>query len=229
MISKEYEFGKTSILNRKKYTLVIDEDKNGNFIRFTVLPVSNRKFKKVKQNGRVEINMGIQYHQIVLILLLNILFYVICLRSRFLEHINRTFEVTIARSFQILIIMGLFALGTIILVRGPSVETVTIFKKSGLQLSRVKGMVIFPQQWNRKFFEQVEFISNERIIDVVINEGFCRGFRVIFYLAAIVRKSSTLKLLFPSNLPNIDDQRLIYNISRKYLSKQEKPLSRPKD
>ncbi|CAH1832484.1 unnamed protein product [Saccharomyces cerevisiae] len=84
MISKEYEFGKTGILNRKKYTLVIDEDKNGNFIRFTVLPVSNRKFKKVKQNGR-------------------------------------------------------------------------------------------------------------------------------------------------SNLPNIDDQRLIYNISRKYLSKQEKPLSRPKD
>ncbi|CAI7092755.1 ATV_collapsed_G0027260.mRNA.1.CDS.1 [Saccharomyces cerevisiae] len=125
--------------------------------------------------------------------------------------------------------MGLFALGYNYTCEGPSVETVTIFKESGLQLSRVKGMVIFPQQWNRKFFEQVEFISNERIIDVVINEGFCQGFRVIFYLAAIVRKSSTLKLLFPSNLPNIDDQRLIYNISRKYLSKQEKPLSRPKD
>lgn len=51
MISKEYEFGKTSILNRKKYTLVIDEDKNGNFIRFTVLPVSNRKFKKSSKMG----------------------------------------------------------------------------------------------------------------------------------------------------------------------------------
>ncbi|CAI5109709.1 BBT_HP_G0133420.mRNA.1.CDS.1 [Saccharomyces cerevisiae] len=70
---------------------------------------------------------------------------------------------------------------------------------------------------------------NERIIDVEVNEGFCQGFQVIFYLAAIVRKSSTLKLLFPivsyfndlirntnttmqSNLPNIDDQRLIQHI-----------------
>ena len=197
MISKDYEFGKTSILNRKKYTLVIDEDTNGSYIRFTVLPVSNIKFKKVKQNGRMEINMGTQYHQIILILLLNITFYAICVRSRFLEHINRTFELRIALSREIVIMMGLFVLGTIILVREPSVETVTIFKETGLQLSTVKGIVIFPQQWNRKLFEQVEFISNERIIDVVINEGFCRGFRVIFYLAAIVRKSSALKLLFP--------------------------------
>ncbi|CAI5104440.1 BBT_HP_G0131640.mRNA.1.CDS.1 [Saccharomyces cerevisiae] len=128
MISKEYEFGKTSILNRKKYTLVIDEDKNGNFIRFTVY-LYLIESSKSQAKWEVEINMGIQYHQTVLILLLNILFYVICLRSRFLEHINRTFEVTIARSFQILIIMGLFALGTIILVRGPSVETVTIFQR----------------------------------------------------------------------------------------------------
>lgn len=197
MSSKDYEFGKTSILNRKKYTLVIDEDSNGSYIRFTVLPVSNLKFKKVKQNGRMEINMGIQYHQIILISLLNIAFYAICVRSRFLEHINRTFELRFAPSREIIIMMGLFVLGSIILVREPSVETVTIFKETGLQLSTVKGIVIFPQQWNRKLFEQVEFISNERIIDVVINEGFCRGFRVIFYLAAIVRKSSALKLLFP--------------------------------
>ena len=197
MISEDYEFGKTSILNRKKYTLVIDGDTSRSFVRFTVFPKSNLKFKKFKSNERVKVSMGIQYHQIVLILLLNILFHAICVRSKFLEHIDKTFEVSIALSCQIMVVMGLFALGTIILVRGPSVETVTIFKGTGLQLSRVKGIVIFPQQWNRKLFEQVEFISNERIIDVVINEGFCRGFRVIFYLAAIVRKSPTLKLLFP--------------------------------
>ncbi|CAI4050203.1 hypothetical protein SKDZ_14G2830 [Saccharomyces kudriavzevii ZP591] len=229
MIREEYEFGKVSVLNRRNYTLIIDEDRNGSFVRFTVLPESNLKLKEFKQNERVEAKMGAQYHRIVLVLLLNILFDGICVRSRLLEHINGFFRWRIGSSCQGVIMMALFALGTIVLVREPSVESVTIFKGTGLQFSRVKGIVVFPQQWNRKFFEQVEFISNERVIDVVINEGFCRGFRVIFYLSAIVRKASRLKLLFPSNLPNIDDQRLIYNISRKYLNEQENPLCRLKD
>ncbi|KOG97116.1 phosphatidylinositol N-acetylglucosaminyltransferase GPI15 [Saccharomyces eubayanus] len=229
MISEEYEFGKVSILNRRKYTLIIDEDTNGSFIRFTVLPESSLKLRKSKRNERVEVKMGVQYHRIALMLLSNVVFYGICVGTRLLEYISEIFGLRTWTNCQTIIIMGLFALCTVMFVREPSVETVTIFKGTGLQLSRVNGIVVFPQKWNRRLFERVEFISNDRIIDVVINEGFYRGFQVIFYLAAIVRNASKLKLLFPSNLPNIDDQRLIYNISRKYLNERAKPLHRPKD
>ncbi|CAI1688563.1 hypothetical protein SEUBUCD646_0N02770 [Saccharomyces eubayanus] len=221
MISEEYEFGKVSILNRRKYTLIIDEDTNGSFIRFTVLPESSLKLRKSKRNERVEVKMGVQYHRIALILLSNVVFYGICVGTRLLEYISEIFGLRTWTNCQTIIIMGLFALCTVMFVREPSVETVTIFKGTGLQLSKVNGIVVFPQKWNRRLFERVEFISNDRIIDVVINEGFYRGFQVIFYLAAIVRNAS--------NLPNIDDQRLIYNISRKYLNERTKPLHRPKD
>ncbi|CAI4051937.1 hypothetical protein SUVZ_14G2810 [Saccharomyces uvarum] len=209
MISKEYEFGKVSILNRRKYTLIIDEDTNGSFIRFTVLPESSLKLKKSKRNERVEVKMGVQYHRIALMLLLNVVFYGICVRTRLLEYISEIFGLRIEANCQTMIMLGLFALSTVMFMREPSVETVTIFKGTGLQLSRVRGIVVFPKKWNRRLFEQVEFISNDRIIDVVINEGFYRGFQ--------------------SNLPNIDDQRLIYNISRKYLNERAKPLHKPKD
>lgn len=197
MISEEYEFGKVSILNRKKYTLIIDEDTNGSFIRFMVLPESSLKLKKSKRNERVEVKMGVQYDRIALMLLLNVVFYGICVGTRLLEYIREIFVLRIGVNCQTMIMLGLFALGTVMFVREPSVETVTIFKGTGLQLSRVRGIVVFPKKWNRRLFEQVEFISNDRIIDVVINEGFFHGFQVIFYLAAIVRNASKLKLLFP--------------------------------
>ena len=197
MISEEYEFGKVSILNRRKYTLIIDEDTNGSFIRFTVLPESSLKLRKSKRNERVEVKMGVQYHRIALMLLSNVFFYGICVGTRLLEYISEIFGLRTWTNCQTIIIMGLFALCTVMFVREPSVETVTIFKGTGLQLSKVNGIDVFPQKWNRRLFERVEFISNDRIIDVVINEGFYRGFQVIFYLAAIVRNASKLKLLFP--------------------------------
>ncbi|QHB11339.1 Gpi15 [Saccharomyces cerevisiae] len=61
---------------------------------------------------------------------------------------------------------------------------------------------------------------------MISKDMYSSEFKIVSYFNDLIRNTNTT---MQSNLPSIDDQRLIYNISRKYLSKQEKPLSRPKD
>lgn len=154
---------------RKRYTLSIDQSDNESWLKFAV--------KSNSYSKHVMINLA-------LFILSNCLAMFLIKSKLPLKPRVKIAAAAAAFCFSLLII------------RKPPNESLTVFRNYGLQITTVKGLILFPESWNNRWLVQSEFIPRDEIVDVVINEGFCRGFQVIFYLAVIIRESTKLKLLF---------------------------------
>ncbi|SCU88561.1 LADA_0E10880g1_1 [Lachancea dasiensis] len=86
---------------------------------------------------------------------------------------------------------------SLILIRNPTIESLYVFRQTGIQMSTMAGCVLLPRSLNERWLEQTIFIPNDRIVDLVINEGFTKGFQVIFYMAVILKDATKLQLVFP--------------------------------
>lgn len=93
-------------------------------------------------------------------------------------------------------------------------ESVTVFQDYGVQISHFNGYVVLPRRWNEKWFSKIVFYPRDKIVDVIINEGF-EGSSVVFYLCLIVKGASKLTLLFPRTKPRLVDQKLIYQMLKR--------------
>lgn len=91
----------------------------------------------------------------------------------------------------------IFTILSLVWIRNPTIESLSVFKNAGIQVSRTQGCVLLPTSLNIKLFEREEFIPKDRIVDIIINEGFQKGFQVIFYLAVILKDTSKLLVVFP--------------------------------
>ncbi|SCU90905.1 LAMI_0E04038g1_1 [Lachancea mirantina] len=105
------------------------------------------------------------------------------------------------------------------LIRNPPIEFLSIFRSGGIQISAMRGCILFPTWLNFKLLQTDDFLPRDSINDVIINEGFTKGFKVIFYLAVLEKDKSDLKLVFPVCLALIIAKR-----SRKFST--TKPLTK---
>lgn len=154
---------------RRKYSLLIDESRNGAWMQFTVIPKS--------YNKRTAFNF-------TLFAILEFLFLSIASNSSLLNLKLRV------------IAFGVTSLSTLVFLRKPPIESFAVFRNYGVQLTVVKGLLLLPDKWNRRLMARSQFIPRDEIVDIIINEGFFPGFQVIFYMAVIVKESKKLKLLF---------------------------------
>lgn len=154
---------------RQRYSLEIHQNSNGGILRITMVPTWN-----TNKNA------------------MNLLIVA-------LGTITGIF--TLARYVQLSNTGQLFSIATIffllsLIFRRPTMETLTVLANYGVQIRKVRGLAFLPRSFNRHWFAETEFIPRDQVVDVVINEGFVRGFQVIFYLAVLVKESTKLRLLF---------------------------------
>ncbi|CDF89526.1 uncharacterized protein ZBIST_4588 [Zygosaccharomyces bailii] len=161
---------KTSKKQSKKYTLSIEEAKDGMFVKFTMMPSSYM--------ARSMINFTI----LIMVNLLSI--------NMVKTHSNMSTLRQLALHFLI------FAF-SIVFFRKPAIETLTVVRNYGVELTEVQGFVICPNAWVRPWLEKTDFIPRDLIVDIIINEGFVKNGQVIFYLAVLIREAKKLTLLFP--------------------------------
>ncbi|QLQ78990.1 hypothetical protein HG537_0B03370 [Torulaspora globosa] len=154
---------------RKRYCLLTTQDTNQSWLKFTIKPTSTR-----------------QQLTVTTIVLIIITISAIWIKKRL------SLEQTIGN----LLILAVF-LFSLLVLRRPTVESFTVYRNYGLQIAKVKGLLILPDAWNHHWMAQSKFIPRDQILDIVINEGFVKGFQVVFYLAVIVKESKKLELLFP--------------------------------
>lgn len=191
------ESDKIRAIERDQYTIYIRQDlKDELYAEITVLP-NNYKLRIIK-NG-------------ILLTFINVII-------SYLIHHSQTIDLDRYNIwFQVLLFLI-----TSILIRSPPVEQVTIIKDYGIQLANWDGFIVLPYGINKWLTQQREFISREKIVDVIINEGFYNWYQVIFYLCIIVRNEKKLKLVFPHYIKmKLDDKRLIYQLCQKYLYTEE--------
>ncbi|QLL31476.1 hypothetical protein HG536_0B03390 [Torulaspora globosa] len=155
---------------RKRYCLLTTQGSNQFWLKFTIKPASTKR-KLVATT--------------LAFALINIL-SVIWIRK----------GLSLDRNMGNLLILAIFV-SSLLILRRPPVESFTVYRNYGLQVTKVKGLLILPDAWNRRWMAQGKFIPRDQILDIVINEGFVRGFQVVFYLAVIVKESKRLELLFP--------------------------------
>lgn len=154
---------------RKSYNLVTTQSSNNGWLKFAIKPTSFTR------------------QVIVTAIIFAILNTTSIVMIRKMIHLGR--------NQGNLMILASFAVSLLIL-RRPTVESFTVYRDYGVQVTKVKGLLIFPDGWNNRWVAQSKFIPRDQIVDIVINEGFVRGFQVIFYLAVIVKDSKKLELLF---------------------------------
>lgn len=187
------------IIERKKYSIYVTRNEKKTYINFKVVPKSYVRQKVIR---------------------LSIILLIYCI---VLWHMRLNFKTAPLNTltFQCLSLFALFWV-----IRNPCLETISVFKNYGIQMKNDNGILLFPEFLNRKLLGSEEFVPIDEIVDVVINEGFDVGFKVIFYLCIIVRNSDKLKLLFNKNRIRLEDQQLIYNQCRKYMynNEEEKKL-----
>ncbi|CEP61345.1 phosphatidylinositol N-acetylglucosaminyltransferase GPI15 LALA0_S03e00782g [Lachancea lanzarotensis] len=82
------------------------------------------------------------------------------------------------------------------LIRDPTIETLQVFRGAGVQVGTLHGCILLPKALNQRWLEQSYFMPQDTVVDIVINEGFSKGFQVIFYLV-ILKDSTDLQLVFP--------------------------------
>lgn len=155
---------------RKRYCLLTTQGANPSWLKFTVKPTSTRQQLTATTVAFVLVNTV----------------SVIWFRRK----------LSLDQSIGNLLILAVFIFSLLVL-RRPSVESFTVYRNYGLQVTKVKGLLILPDAWNNRWMAQSKFIPRDQILDIVINEGFVRGFQVVFYLAVIVKESKRLELLFP--------------------------------
>ena len=157
-------------IDRERYFLEINESTNKKFVTFKLIPKSYTK--------NVILNLIFSF-----IIITIGCYYVI-------------FNFHFSQQVQVLSMLLLFVT-TNMVIKAPRIDSFTIIKEYGIQLSQITGWNIFPYSVNKKYFAENEFIPRGKIVDIIINEGFQPGFQVVFYLALIVNESKKLQLLFP--------------------------------
>lgn len=152
---------------RRSYEMLINQSNNGAFYKVLIVPKSYKKKSMIN---------------LFALVLLNILSFFLI----------RRYDLTNREKLATTI----FFLISITIFRKPNLESFTVLRNYGVQITKVRGLLIFPDNWNQYLLENNEFIPRDAIVDIVINEGFVRGFQVIFYMAVIVKESAKLRLLF---------------------------------
>lgn len=160
----------TSKKQSKKYNLSIEEAKDGMFVKFTMIPNSYM--------ARSILN----FTMLIIVNLLSI--------NMIKTHLNMTTLRLLALHFLI------FAF-SIVFFRKPAIETLTVVRNYGVELTELQGFAICPNAWVRPWLEKTDFIPRDLIVDIIINEGFVKNGQVIFYLAVLIREAKKLTLLFP--------------------------------
>lgn len=121
------------------------------------------------------------------------------------------------KEYEICIKVCVFIISVIIFKRSK-IEQITVIKDYGIQLTHWDGYIIFPFGLNKKLTQMREFISRNKIVDVVINEGFYQWYQVIFYLCIMIRNETKLKIMFPGHIKmKLEDEKLIYQLCQRYL------------
>lgn len=99
-----------------------------------------------------------------------------------------------ATKFKLILIFSIIL--SLILIRVPHIDCFYVFRGHGVQISSIRGILLFPLSINKKYMENKTFIPLDNIFDIVINEGFA-GLEVIFYMCIIMKNSKQLVLIFP--------------------------------
>lgn len=154
---------------QRKYEMLVNQSNNGAFYKVLIVPKS---YKKKSMTN------------LLALAFLNALSFFII----------RRYTVMI-KNRETLAMVAFFLFSTTIF-RKPKLESFIVLRNYGVQVTKVRGLVMFPDKWNKYLLADNEFIPRDAIVDIVINEGFVRGFQVIFYLAVIVKESAKLRLLF---------------------------------
>ncbi|CUS24019.1 LAQU0S13e01464g1_1 [Lachancea quebecensis] len=157
-------------MSSKRYSLEVGGNASGTYKRFTIVP---RHYKRSCA--------------------FNLLFYVVANAGIFglVERASSWSQLNkrVAETFVALLMLGL--------IRNPKIESLSVFRSLGIQTSEMRGCVLLPVSVNSKLLEQRKFIPKDRVGDIIINEGFEKGFKVIFYLAIILKDASRIQLVFP--------------------------------
>lgn len=154
---------------RRKYSLSTARSNNQAWVKFTVRPSSNRTQLIIRTMTFIILN-------IATVLLIGK-------------------QVTWNQFTRKLVMLAVFFF-SLAFSRRPTVESFTVYRDYGVQVTKIKGLLVFPEKWSNRWLAQSKFIPRDQILDIVINEGFVRGFQVVFYLAVIVKESKKLELLF---------------------------------
>lgn len=170
------EAGK-AIRRRKRYSLLMEKSQNGSWLKFSV--------RSKSYNYQVIANFA-------LLLITN------CISTALIST-KLQFDTKVKIAAEAIVFTF-----SVLIIRKPPVESLIVFRNYGVQITTVRGLLLFSSRWNEQFMLQTQFIPRDQIVDLVINEGFCRGFQVIFYLAVIVKDSKRLKLPFPVCVKNND-------------------------
>ena len=212
---------------RKNYTLTTEKDPHGNYIRFLIRPNSYGRKRLLNCILILATNYVVLSRWISLVGLCTVVTDGDgCGNSQSTTVKLFGAEFPIGRQYIccVFVLLGVTVILSLLL-KNPAVESLTVYKGYGIQMVESRGLSLLPDCVNKVFCTQeVEFVPRDKIVDIVINEGFVRQCQVIFYLAVIVRDAPKLKLLFAHNRPRLVDQREIYNLSRKCLYVNKRPL-----
>lgn len=191
----EKSFSKSRSEKRKRYTIIIEREKDDNFVQFEIHP-NNIQQKKI-------------LHCTVLILIA-VWFWqgAGSIFDRFQQYD------TTAKVIALVVLCSF--------LKDPTIERVSVFKNYGIQTSEFTGLSILPTFLNNLFCSSEDlFIPRDSIVDVIINEGFVRQCQVIFYLAIIIKGEDKMRLLFAKSRPRLEDQKRVYNLARNCLFLKE--------
>lgn len=191
----EKSFSKSRSEKRKRYTIIIEREKDDNFVQFEIHP-NNIQQKKI-------------LHCTALILIA-VWFWqgAGSIFDRFQQYD------TTAKVIALVVLCSF--------LKDPTIERVSVFKNYGIQTSEFTGLSILPTFLNNLFCSSEDlFIPRDSIVDVIINEGFVRQCQVIFYLAIIIKGEDKMRLLFAKSRPRLEDQKRVYNLARNCLFLKE--------
>ncbi|CAB4252805.1 similar to Saccharomyces cerevisiae YNL038W GPI15 Protein involved in the synthesis of N-acetylglucosaminyl phosphatidylinositol (GlcNAc-PI) [Maudiozyma barnettii] len=185
-------------VRRKRYTINIEREIDDNYVSVQIIPNGLRKKQLIN---------------CIIVVIFNA--WIILPEHTFFESFTT----------YIVLIKSLIFLFSCMILKNPTIERLTIFKNCGIQTSEISGLSVLPDTLNNIICSpRATFIPKDRIVDVIINEGFVKECQVIFYLAAILRGQNKLKLLFSNNRPRLVDQKTVYNLVRKCLYLKHEPL-----
>ena len=217
----------TQVTIRKNYTLTTERDPHGNYIKFLIKPNSYDRKRLLNCILILVANYIVLSRWVSLVGLCTAVAdgdSVGTGRSTTVKLFGTEFPIGRQYACCVFVVLGVTVMLSLLL-KNPAVESLTVYKGYGIQMVESRGLSLLPDCVNELFcIQEVEFVPRDKIVDIVINEGFVRQCQVIFYLAVIVRDAPKLKLLFACNRPRLVDQREIYNLSRKCLYVNKRPL-----
>lgn len=159
-----------TVVKDQRYSLSIEKNNEETFIKFTVVPNS--------YTSKSTINLS-------LVIVLNSVAMKICH-----DKLKLTPYKTIALLSAIFLI-------TLLFMRKPTIESMTVIRNYGVEVTKINGLVICPNSFIQPLLERSDFLARDIIVDIIINEGFVKNQQIIFYLAVLVREAKRLTLLFP--------------------------------